>query len=566
MCGIAGYKYTGIDTNSFFQNINQILSSLKNRGPDNQDFWSNNEKNCYLLNTRLKIQDLNDRANMPMISRCRNYIISYNGELYNKKFLKEKYLKGIKIITDSDTEIILNLYIHYGNNFLNLLDGMFAISIYDIKKQQLVLARDPLGIKPLYYTYGKNYLFFSSSIKSFYFKKKINSEAIIDFFSFGFIREPNTILEDVNSLEPGQLYLYKNNILEKIKFFNFKEILNNNDNKDKDIVSEIEDSIIKHYTNEVSSCLFLSSGLDSNIILSIMKKNNIQIPTISITFENSEFEKNISDESMIIKKICKEQKVENHNSIISEDLLKEYNELFCKEIDQPTTDGLNTYIISKIANQMKHKVAYSGLGGDELFCDYGTLNKIKLIYFLNKFIKSIGIKEILKKFFKKINFQNPKYKNIFDYDEISQIYCFIRSLFTKGEQINFKGIPIEINDFKKLHLPYNDLYLNTSYLEYEVYLKNQLLRDSDWASMSNSVELRVPFVNKKLISNSFQFNNKISRRDVLKKINLKIYNDVSKKKIGFYTPTYDINNYHNPLKKRSLNVLNKYIEINNLKI
>lgn len=566
MCGIAGYKYTGIDKNSFSQNINQILYSLKNRGPDNQDFWSNDEKNCFLLNTRLKIQDLNDRANMPMISQCKNYIISYNGELYNKKFLKKKYLKDIKIITDSDTEIILNLYIHYGNDFLNLLDGMFAISIYDIKKQQLVLARDPLGIKPLYYTYSKNYLFFSSSVKSFYFKQNINSEAIIDFFSFGFIREPNTILQDVKSLEPGQLYLYKNNILEKIKFFNFKEILNNNHNKDRDLVSEIEDSIIKHYTNEVSSCLFLSSGLDSNIILSIMKKNNIQIPTISITFENSEIEKNISDESKIIKKICKEQKVENYNSKISTNLLGEYNELFCKEIDQPTTDGLNTYIISKIANQMKYKVAYSGLGGDELFCDYGTLNKIKLIYFINKFIKSIGVKEVLKNFFKKINFQNPKYKNIFDYDEVSQIYYFIRSLFTKGEKINFQGMLIEINDLKKLDLPYNNLYLNTSYLEYNVYLKNQLLRDSDWASMSNSVELRVPFVNKKLISNSFQFNNKISRRDVLKKINPNIYNNVSKKKIGFYTPTYDINNYHNPLKKRSLNILKKYIEINNLKI
>ena len=566
MCGIAGYKYTGIDKNSFSQNINQILYSLKNRGPDNQDFWSNDEKNCFLLNTRLKIQDLNDRANMPMISQCKNYIISYNGELYNKKFLKKKYLKDIKIITDSDTEIIVNLYIHYGNDFLNLLDGMFAISIYDIKKQQLVLARDPLGIKPLYYTYSKNYLFFSSSVKSFYFKQNINSEAIIDFFSFGFIREPNTILQDVKSLEPGQLYLYKNNILEKIKFFNFKEILNNNHNKDRDLVSEIEDSIIKHYTNEVSSCLFLSSGLDSNIILSIMKKNNIQIPTISITFENSEIEKNISDESKIIKKICKEQKVENYNSKISTNLLGEYNELFCKEIDQPTTDGLNTYIISKIANQMKYKVAYSGLGGDELFCDYGTLNKIKLIYFINKFIKSIGVKEVLKNFFKKINFQNPKYKNIFDYDEVSQIYYFIRSLFTKGEKINFPGMLIEINDLKKLDLPYNNLYLNTSYLEYNVYLKNQLLRDSDWASMSNSVELRVPFVNKKLISNSFQFNNKISRRDVLKKINPNIYNNVSKKKIGFYTPTYDINNYHNPLKKRSLNILKKYIEINNLKI
>jgi asparagine synthase (glutamine-hydrolysing) len=380
MCGIAGYKYTGIDKNSFSQNINQILDSLKNRGPDNQDFWCNDENNCFLLNTRLKIQDLNDKANMPMISQCKNYVISYNGELYNKNFLKKKYLKDIKIITDSDTEIVLNLYINYGNDFLNLLDGMFAISIYDKKKQQLILARDPLGIKPLYYTCNEDYLFFSSSIKSFYLKKNINYEAIIEFFSFGFIKEPNTILEDVKSLEPGQLYLYKNNILEKIKFFNLKEILKNNYSKNNDIISEIEHSVLKHYTNEVSSCLFLSSGLDSNIILSLFKKNNIKIPTISISFENFEFEKNISDESKIIKKICKEQKIENHIAIISKNLLNEYDNLFCKEIDQPTTDGLNTFIISRIAKEMNHKVAYSGLGGDELFCDYGTLNKIKLIF------------------------------------------------------------------------------------------------------------------------------------------------------------------------------------------
>lgn len=566
MCGIAGYKYTGTDQNSFSENINLILGTLKNRGPDHQAFWSNEKKNCFLLNTRLKIQDLHDRANMPMISQCKNYVISYNGELYNKKFLKENYLKDQKIITDSDTEIVLNLYIKYENKFLNLLDGMFAISIYDIRKQQLILARDPLGIKPLYYTFDKNFLFFSSSIKSFYFKKKINTEAIIDFFSFGFIREPKTILNDVKSLEPGQLYLYKNNSLEKITLFDLKDIFKGNYKKDYDIENEIEDSILKHYTKEVSSCLFLSSGVDSNIILASLKKNNVDVPTLSLTFENSGSEKNIPNEGKIIEKICAENKIQNYNAFISKSLLKEYDNKFCKEIDQPTTDGLNTFIISNIANQMSHKVAYSGLGGDELFCDYGTLKKIKVIHIINKIIRKLGIKEFLQKSLKNMKFKNPKYRNLFDYDETSQIYYFIRSLFTSGEEIKFFENTIKIDDFEKHDLPYENLYLNTSYLEYHIYLKNQLLRDSDWASMSNSIELRVPFVNKKMISNSFQINPKISRQKILKKINKNIYNNISKTKIGFYTPTYSKDEYHNPLKKRSINILKNYVQNNGLKI
>lgn len=563
MCGIAGYNFVGTDTNRFSENIDNILLSIKNRGPDHQSFWNNEEKNCFLLNTRLKIQDLQDRANMPMLSKCKNYVISYNGELYNKNYLKNKYLNQTNFKTNSDTEIVLYLYINYGDKFLNLLDGMFAISIYDKIKKQLLLARDPLGIKPLYYTLSKNYLFFSSSIKSFYFTKKINHEAVIDFFSLGFVREPKTILENVQSLDPGKLYLYKNNILETKKFFDLKSIFKKNENKN--IQLEIEKSVIKHHTNEVSSCLFLSSGVDSNLILSLLKKNNLEIPTISLTFEGSKSEKNISDESKIIKNICKDEKIQNHNELISKNSLNEFDNQFCKDMDQPTTDGLNIYIISKIANQLNHKVAYSGLGGDELFCDYGTLQKIKFINFLNNLLGTFGIKEILKKIFKKINFKNPKYKNLFDYDEISQIYFFIRSLFTNTENIQFLNKSIKLNLLKKENLPFKDIYLNTSYLEYEIYLKNQLLRDSDWASMSNSIELRVPFVNKELICNSFQIKQKISRREILKNINKNIYNKVNKKKVGFYTPTYNKNEYHNPLKERAFKILKNYIEINNLK-
>ena len=519
MCGIAGYKFIEKDENLFENNINQILNTLRNRGPDFQNYWHNNQKNCFLLNTRLKIQDLRDKANMPMHSTCKKFVITYNGELYNKKFLIEKYLKNIKLETNSDTEVILNLYIIYGTLFLNLLDGMYAIAIYDLNKDLLFLARDPLGIKPLYYTLGKKYLYFSSSIKSFYFKKKINNEALFDYFLLGFVSEPKTILENVVSLEPGCFLIYKNNQLIKKNYFEFKNIFTS---KNNEISAEIEKTVMKHYTNEVSSCLFLSSGVDSNLILAILNKNNIKIPTISISFENFKSDHKINDESQIIKSICNKLKIENYHSFISRDLIKEYDNQFLKEMDQPTTDGLNSFIVSKIANQMHYKIAYSGLGGDELFCDYGTLKKIKLIYNINKILKLFGIKEILSKLSKKINYRNPKYKNIFDYDEVSQIYYFIRSLFTSGEKIDFLNNSILLGTFEKKKLPFNNLYLNTSYLEYTVYLRNQLLRDSDWASMANSIELRIPFVNKELISNAFQINPKITRRSILKKINKNI--------------------------------------------
>ena len=306
MCGIAGYKFKGKDENLFQDNINQILNSLKNRGPDFQDFWNNQEKNCFLLNTRLKIQDLQDRANMPMQSECKNFVITYNGELYNKKFLIEKYLKDVKLKTNSDTEVILQLYINYGNKCLNLLDGMYSIAIYDLTNDQLFLARDPLGIKPLYYTLSENYIFFSSSVKSFYFKNKLNKEALIDFFSLGFVREPKTILENVESLEPGHFLLYKNNQLVKKNYFELTNIFTN---KNKEIDIEIEKSVMKHYTDEVSSCLFLSSGIDSNLILAILKKNNIEIKNLQIPVLNksdgnrNEIKKNLLNQPLIINEI-----------------------------------------------------------------------------------------------------------------------------------------------------------------------------------------------------------------------------------------------------------------------
>jgi asparagine synthase (glutamine-hydrolysing) len=565
MCGILGYKIFNKDLHLFRENSKKFFQSIKNRGPDSNGEWSSSDKTYQVFNTRLKIQDQNPRADMPMLSTCKNFIISYNGELFNKKQLIEKYLKNQKIITNSDTEVILLLYKIYKEKMLNFLDGMFSISIFCCIDNTIFIARDPLGIKPLYYTINNDFFFFSSSIKSFFFNKKINQESLIDFFSLGFIRDPNTILNEVFSLNPGSFLIIKN---KKIYINRYYSLISSLKKKTTNITENIENSIIKHYTSEVPSCLFLSSGVDSNIILSCFIKNKINIPTISIAFEKSKYEKNIFNELSLVRKICNQNNIQNIEKIITQNDVKYFDNLLCGAMDQPTTDGLNTFIVSHIAKENNFKVGYSGLGGDELFCNYGTYEKVKLIYELNRVIKFIGVKETLNFFFKKINFKNPKFKELFSYNEIDQIYFLVRSLFSRNERIELLNKRIHLFQFNnKSEKIREEVFLATAYLEYKIYLQNQLLRDSDWTSMYNSLELRVPFANPALIENSFQKKPLISRLEILRTLNNNIHKIVkTHKKIGFYTPTYQLSNYHNPLKKRAIEVINKYIQANNLHI
>lgn len=565
MCGILGYKIFKNDTFGFKQNKKQFFKSIENRGPDSQGSWENSDKSLQIFNTRLKIQDQSEAANMPMLSQCKNYIISYNGELFNKNELIEKYINKKKLITNSDTEVILLLYTNYKEKMLNLLDGMYSISIYSCADDSLFIARDPLGIKPLYYTYNNDYFYFSSAIKSFFFKKKVSQEALVDFFSLGFIRDPHTILEEVYSLEPGYFLLIKNQKIIKTQFVNLLTLFKQK-KVNSNIAQNIEKSIIKHYTSEVSSCLFLSSGIDSNIILSTFIKNKINIPTISISFENNKYEKNIKNELDLVKQICKQHKIDNISKIITQDDVKYFDNLFYQSMDQPSTDGLNTFIISYFAKENNFKVAYSGLGGDELFCDYGTYRKIKIISKINQIIKSLGLKNIINFIFKNLKFKNPKFQELFCYSEIDQIYFLVRSLFSKNEKISFLDKKIDLLKFNNnLEKVNENAYLTTAYFEYKIYLQNQLLRDSDWTSMHNSLELRVPFANPKLIEDAFQIIPLITRHEILKNLNPKIYSLIKfQKKIGFYMPTYIKSNYHNPLKTRSLELLKKYIDLNNL--
>lgn len=566
MCGIAGFLIKKTDTRNIKNYITKFLESLKSRGPDSQGQWSDKYSKIFLLNTRLKIQDLTDKANMPMISSCKNYIITYNGEIYNKDFLIQNYLKNETLNTSSDTEVILLLYKKYKEASVGMLDGMFSIAIFDVMENELFLARDPMGIKPLYYLNDEDYFLFSSSIKSLiFYKNKINYSALINYFALGYVNDPNTILQDVYSLEPGQYLKIKNKSIKQKKYFELNNILqSSNSEPDKYFI----ESIKKHFTKDVNSCLFLSSGTDSNIILSLLNNMKIRMPCVSINFETKD-KKYISEE-IIVNKISKIHNIELITKKFSEEEVIFLRNKFIENMDQPTTDGFNIFLASKIAKDNNFKVAFSGLGGDELFCDYGNYQKIILIKKINNICETIGIKEFVRFFLKKIQFKNPKYSHILDTNDINELYFLVRSLFYKNEKINFLQCNLSLEDFfSKIDKCNKNVpaFKCISYNEYRIYMQNQLLRDGDWTSMHHSIELRLPFVNADLIKNCFQGSYiKNIRKEILKRSNINVYNLLKKSnKIGFYTPYYRKTKYHNTLKDLSITTLEQFININHLK-
>ena len=566
MCGIAGFLIKKTDIRNIKNYVPKLLESLRSRGPDSQGQWSDQHSKIFLLNTRLKIQDLTNKANMPMITGCKNYIITYNGEIYNKNFLIKNHLKNENLKTSSDTEVILLLYKKYKEACLSMLDGMFSIAIFDVKENELFLARDPMGIKPLYYLEDEDYFLFSSSIKSLmFYKNKINYSSIINYFALGYINDPNTILKDVYSLEPGKYLKITNKNIKVKKYFELTDILQSSHSEpDKYFI----ESIKKHFTKDVNSCLFLSSGTDSNIILSLLNNMMIKIPCVSINFETKD--KKYINEEININKISKIHNIELITKKFCEEEVVFLRDKFIKNMDQPSTDGFNIFLASKIAKENNFKVAYSGLGGDELFCDYGNYQKITLIKKINNICETIGIKEFVRFFLKKIQFNNPKYSHVLDTNDINELYFLVRSLFYKNEKINFLQHNLALEDFfsKIGKFKENDTaFKRISCNEYKIYMQNQLLRDGDWTSMYHSIELRLPFVNAELIKNCFQGSYKKNiRKEILKRSNINVYNLLKNiNKIGFYTPYYAKTKYHNTLKDLSITTMEQFININHLK-
>ncbi|MEO0271324.1 MAG: asparagine synthase (glutamine-hydrolyzing) [candidate division WOR-3 bacterium] len=508
MCGITGI----ISFNKKIEEdvIYKITEALYHRGPDDKGIYISKDKNVFLGNRRLSIIDLSINARQPMHNEDRSLWITFNGEIYNYKELRNELLKkGHKFISNSDTEVILHLYEEEKEGLLHKLRGMFAFAIWDEREKKLFLARDRMGIKPLYYYKDDNFFIFSSEIKgiinSNIIEKNIDFQGIESYLIFGSIPYPYTIFKNIKFLEPGSYIVLKDKELKKEKYFIIKPEKSIKDYKKlkENLYDILDESVKLHLIADIPIGLFLSGGLDSSTVLYFISKNNYgNFKTFSLSFKEREF-----DESEDAKFLSKIFETEHYEYEISSYEVRKEIEKFLAFMDSPTIDGLNTYFISKLARENGMKVCLSGLGGDEIFGGYSSFFYIPIALKLKKFNLPFNFLSKLLKPDKKEKFSyfilNPDLRGAFlTTRTIFPVYKLKRIL--KYKKLNFDPVKYVyfILDEEKI----NKLSLKNkiSVFELRIYMHNQPLRDTDIFSMCHSLEVRVPLLDNVLIDFSFK--------------------------------------------------------------
>ncbi len=585
---------------SFGQNINDrglklALDNLKRRGPDAEGIWK--EDNVFLGSRRLAVFDLHERSNQPMQSICKRYILLFNGSIYNYRELRDYLLDvGVKLKTFSDTEVVLELFVLEGSQMLNKLQGMFSFVIWDNKNKEAFAARDSYGIKPLYIGYNSTGIILASQVKTLISTNLINREKDNDsrfsFFKFGFVVEPNTWFKNIKSLKSGHYLIIKDKkIIYEKKWSNLENLWVHADKNKKKaptkilqkaIYEELTASVKKHLVADVPIGIFLSSGVDSTLLASIASLNTKKnITAITVLFED--FKNSNYDETYKAKKIAKKLGLKHFVFNVSrKDFIKDFPSII-DAMDQPSIDGINVWYASKAAAKLKLKVVFSGLGGDEIFFGYDHFKKIPLAYkYLNLIKKIPSFKFLLNIFFNIYCFIKNDYrwsqfiqssKSVLGLLLLKRTICTEKYIFKKNilnKKKNLKEFYNEMYQKEILH-NFNNHKIQLSLIESIFYMRNQLLRDSDWASMYHGVELRTPFVDHylleklKYLMNSYS---SLNTKDILKLSFKTILPQefLQKEKTGFHIPAKNwFKNYYKKNSKSSKNYLHNYmLDIENM--
>jgi asparagine synthase (glutamine-hydrolysing) len=556
MCGICGI-IKSTDREIRDSRVKIMNKEIFHRGPDDEGFYS--DVSCSLAMRRLSIIDL-DSGKQPIFSECRNFIIFFNGEIYNYKSLKQELEKLSCIFyTKSDTEVVVNLYKYFGKKMLPKLHGMFAFCIYDIKHNSYFFARDKFGEKPFYYYYDKEKFLFSSEIKSLIASKeitpKLNKVKIGSYVRMGYVEEPYTLLQNVYTLQPGS-YLELN---EKREIFisEFSKIVYSPDNSIRTIQDAanfinpfFEKAIFNQLVSDVPVGAFLSGGIDSSSIVAKMAKmTSSPINTFTVKFQTKGY-----DESQIANLVSKRYNTKHHQIVVENSKFKE--EQFWKILDHvglpfPDSSAIPTDLVSQQISKYV-KVAISGDGGDELFGGYTVfdwLNKIqkisKLPYsfrslslntfgFLNKQINSNKLRQIIKVL---------KISNLDD----SRLIQETHALFDNEES---NSLLLADNYFP--HFAYNkheSILRNSMRYRLKYDLPLDMLVKVDRMSMKNSLEVRSPFLDPNLFEASCKLPDRFIRSNGVGKLVIRemMKDDLPDEvfnhpKSGFSIPLHDFRN------------------------
>lgn len=511
MCRIAGIINKTLPVEKLQALVVDMCSILKTGGPDDEGTFSSPENHLVLGNRRLALLDLSNAGHQPM-SYCGRYYITYNGELYNFPELKAELIKeGYTFKSNSDTEVILASFAAWGTNAFIKFNGMFAFALFDKKDLSIYLVRDSSGIKPLYYSANSEQLAFASEIKAFkpiQNLQQTNDSWPVYMMAYGHLPEPITTLRHVKPLAKGTFLKYSlqagKNEVSSFSKYSYSEIIDNRQQAVDNVRHTLTQSVKRHLISDAPIGVFLSGGIDSSIVALLANDKTSHLNTLSLYFDESYYSEKKYQDLLLQKLHC------NHTQhLLNEEEFHNNLDVIFNDMDLPSTDGLNTWFISKYAKGMGLKAVLSGVGGDELFGGYPSFKRMSIVKELEKLtpivlknISNTGIKKLRRISYLSLGGAKGK-------------YLFLRGHFIPYEISKYLNIdekqvwnllkeePV-LEDIKNLSSKNQ-----ASWLEMNLYMQNQLLRDSDIMSMAHGVEIRVPFLDKELIEKTLQIKSAI---------------------------------------------------------
>ena len=541
MCGFVGYINKEKNKKD---NIKKMADLIAHRGPDSEGYYT--DENIALGFRRLSIIDLNG-GSQPIYNSDKTKVIVFNGEIYNYQELRKQLTKkGYKFQTKTDTEVILHGYEEYNEKILDKLRGMFAFAIYDIKKKELFAARDFYGIKPFYYTKMDNTFIFGSEIKSFlihpHFKKELNAKMLEYYLTFQYSAGKETFFKNVYKLMPGHYLKYKDGKLTIKKYYEIKFEEDNTKTYEewkKGIKEKLKDSVKAHKISDVEVGSFLSSGVDSSYIAATSDVDK----TFTVGFDNKKYSE-ISYAEDLSKKI----KTKNINKTITKEEYFKNLPNILYYMDEPLADpsAIALYFVTKIASE-NVKVSLSGEGADEIFGGYNiyqeplTASWYYKIPYIVRYIVGALAGLLPKK--RGINFLVRRGK------KLENRFVGNAFIFNKHEIKKIMKNKPKTKGFTELTKPYyekvkdKDDITKMQYIDFNFWLIGDILLKADKMSMANSLEVRVPFLDRPLIDYASSLpvefkTDKYTTKKIFRDIASEVLEDKvsSKKKLGFPVP------------------------------
>lgn len=533
MCGINGgfaYHYAA---NPFdFNELLRTRDHMVTRGPDSGGAWMSDDGRIGFGHRRLSIIDLSDAGSQPMANADASLIVTFNGEIYNYRDLREALeLKGYVFRSNSDTEVLLHLYADKGEAMVLDLRGMFAFAIWDEKKKSLFLARDRFGIKPLYFADDGWTFRFASQVKALVAGGAVAPDpdpaGLAGFYLFGSVPEPFTIYRTIRTLPAGCTMMVGSAGPERERrYYTIAQAYRDavparppTEETLRRARAAVSDSVSKHLIADVPVGIFLSAGVDSGALLGLMRDAGMKnIQAVTVNFD--EFVGSTADESLIASELARKYGAQHTVRTVRRAEFDEDLPSIIEAMDQPSIDGVNTWFASKAARELGLKVVISGLGGDELLGGYPSFRDIpnwtRLMWAPSR-VPLLGraVRMALTALEKSAGL-NPKTAGLVELGGTTAgSYLLKRGLFLPWELQKVMTPDLLAEGLRRL-MPMNLIegaltpdpgsdFARVATLETSFYMRNQLLRDTDFASMAHSIEVRVPLVDHVLLSELASF-------------------------------------------------------------